>query len=392
MDSEQILAYFQEKQPAILETIRELVEEETPSDDKPRLDAFIGRLAERFARLGAQVERIPVAERGDHLRVTFADPRFVAHPQERPALILCHYDTVWPVGSLATHPFRVDEAGKAYGPGIFDMKSSLALVEGALQAVQELGLTLPRPVVLLVTSDEEVGSPTSRALIEEEARRAAYVLVLESPLPGGVLKTARKGTGTFVLTVQGRAAHAGVEPERGVSAIQELAHQILRLHSLTDMEKGTTVNVGVVRGGTRPNVVAPSAEAVIDVRAWSQEEADRLAQAITGLEPVDPRAQLRIRGGWNRLPLERKVTQGLFRQAQAIGQELGLDLQEGGTGGASDGNLTGALGVPTLDGLGVPGHGAHADHEHILVDEIPGRAALLLALLQGLQPPDREES
>ncbi len=387
MNGDKILAHFQERGPAILATIRKLVEEETPSDDKPRLDAFIGRLAERFARLGARVERIPVAERGDHLRVTFDDPRFVAHPQERPALILCHYDTVWPVGSLATHPFRVDQEGKAYGPGIFDMKSSLALVEGALQAVQALELTLPRPVVLLVTSDEEVGSPTSRALIEEEARRAAYVLVLESPLPGGVLKTARKGTGTFVLTVQGRAAHAGVEPERGVSAIQELAHQILRLHSLTDLEKGSTVNVGVVRGGTRPNVVAPSAEAIIDVRAWSQEEADRLAQAITGLKPVNPQAQLQVRGGWNRLPLERTVTEALFRQAQAIGRELGLELQEGGTGGASDGNLTGALGVPTLDGLGVPGHGAHADHEHILVDAIPGRAALLLALLQGLEPP-----
>jgi glutamate carboxypeptidase len=324
---------------------------------------------------------IPNAERGNHVCATFAGP--AAAPTAQPGLILCHFDTVWAVGSLATHPYRI-EAGKAYGPGIFDMKTSLVLAEYALRAIQGLALQLPRPMTVLMTSDEEVGSGTSRALIEAEAQRSAYVLVMESPLAGGVLKTRRKGIGGFDLSITGRAAHAGIEPEKGISAIQELAHQTLKLHSLTDMTKGTTVNVGVVHGGTVSNVVAPTASAEIDVRAWSQEEADRLLQAILKLQPVTPGAQLHITGGWNRPPLERKVTGPLFERAQAIGKTLGLDLQEGGTGGGSDGNLTGALGVPTLDGLGVQGAGAHADHEHIEVDKIAERAALLVALLVAL--------
>jgi glutamate carboxypeptidase len=214
--------------------------------------------------------------------------------------------------------------------------------------------------------------------------QSAYVLVMESPLPGGVLKTSRKGVGGFTLEITGRAAHAGVEPEKGVSAIQELAHQILALHKLTDMEKGTTVNVGVVQGGTVSNVVAPHAIAKIDVRSWTQAEADRLSHAILGLTPVTPGAALKVSGGWNRPPLERSATAALFARAQEIGRTLGLELAEGGTGGGSDGNFTGALGIPTLDGLGVPGHGAHADHEHIEIDQIAGRAALLTALLAEL--------
>jgi glutamate carboxypeptidase len=284
------------------------------------------------------------------------------------------------VGSFATHPFRVEE-GKAYGPGIFDMQNSLVLVEYALRAVRDLALALPRPVTVLITSDEEVGSPTSRTLIEEEARRSAYVLVMESPLPGGVLKTSRKGVGRYTVEITGRAAHAGVEPEKGVSAIQELAHQVLKLHSLTELAQGTTVNVGVVHGGTVVNVVAAQAVAEVDVRAWSQAEAERIDQGILGLLPVTPGAQVRVRGGWNRPPLERRMTAALFAQAQTIGRALGLTLDEGGTGGGSDGNFTAALGIPTLDGLGTPGHGAHADHEHIEVDQMPGRAALLAALL-----------
>lgn len=385
MDYSRIVAHFQEQQPDILETIRSLVEEETPSDDKARLDAFVRRLRERYQAAGAEVELVENAERGDHLRALFTDPEFVADPNAQPALVLCHYDTVWPVGSLETHPFRVDEKGWAYGPGIFDMQSSLALVEYSLRGIRKLGLRLPRPVVVLVTSDEEVGSHTSRQLIENEARNAAYVLVMESPLPGGVLKTARKGSANFELQVQGRAAHAGVEPEKGVSATQELAHQILRLHGLGHAEKGTTVNVGVIEGGTRPNVVAASARALIDVRAWTAEEMERVEQAILGMKPVLDDAELHVRGGENRPALERSVTEGLFRQAQAIGAKLELSLEEGGTGGGSDGNLTGALGVPTLDGLGVPGHGAHADHEHIEVDQIPSRVALLTALLLELE-------
>lgn len=386
MDADRLVEHFRSLQQEILETIGELVVEETPTDDKSRLDVFAGSLATRYATAGLETEIIENATRGNHLRVRFTDSAHVDDSAAAPALILCHYDTVWPVGSLETHPFRVDEQGWAYGPGIFDMQSSLALAEYVLRGVQALNLRLPRPVTLLVTSDEEVGSQTSRQLIEDEAGRAAYVLVLEPPLPDGVLKTARKGGGHFTLTIAGRAAHAGVEPEKGVSAVQELAHQILALHSLTDLELGTTVNVGVVSAGTRPNVVAAHAEARIDVRAWTRAEMERIGAAIAALEPVLEGTQVQVSGGLSRPPLERKVTYELFGQAQAIGRALGQDLQEGGTGGGSDGNLTGALGVPTLDGLGLPGHGAHADHEHIEVDKIGERAALLTALLVELSP------
>ena len=386
MNPLQLIPFFKEQEPQILETIGEYVKEETPTDEKKRLDAFAARLAERFASAGLEAETIANQRRGDHVRARFQIPGHVAQAASSPALILCHYDTVWPVGSLDTHPFRVDDQGWAYGPGIFDMQSSLALAEYVLRGVQSLNLRLPRPVTVLATSDEEVGSQTSRALIEEEAREAAYVLVLEPPLPGGVLKTTRKGGAHYALSITGRAAHAGVEPEKGVSAVQELAHQVVALHSLTDMEAGTTVNVGVVAAGTRPNVVAAHAKALVDVRAWTGAEMERVNNEIMGLEPFVPGIQLEVSGGVNRPSLERSVTGSLFEQAKAIGQTLGLDLQEGGTGGGSDGNLTGALGVPTLDGLGIPGEGAHADHEHIEVDKIGERAGLLTALLLELSP------
>ncbi|HRJ42230.1 MAG TPA: M20 family metallopeptidase [Caldilineaceae bacterium] len=385
MYSERLVGFYQTKREEILATIRLLVENETPSDDKARLDAFAELLAKRYTKVGFHVDVIPNPDAGNHLRAVFANPAYVADPTIKPALILCHFDTVWPVGSLATHPYRIDEQGWAYGPGIFDMQSSLALVEYVIAGVQEMGLRLPRPVVLLATSDEETGSHTSQRLIEYEARQSAYVLVMESPLPGGVIKTARKGTGHFEVEITGRAAHAGVEPEKGISAIQELAHQILALHKLTDMQAGTTVNVGVVSGGTRSNVVAPHAKAIIDVRAWTAGEMDRVRHAIRGLTPVLAGAKITTHDGGGRPPLERKVTAELFHQAQTIGAKVGLDLKEGATGGGSDGNLTGALGIPTLDGLGVPGHGAHADHEHIEVDQIAGRLALLTGLLMELR-------
>ena len=375
---QQILDYFSSRQDEMLDRVREYVVQETPTSDKPRLDAFAQELVVRFQQLGADVDIIPVQERGKHVRA-----RFSAGPgadQSEPALILCHFDTVWPVGSLESHPFRVEE-GKAYGPGVFDMQSSLVLAEYALRAVRDLQLALPRPVTVLMTSDEEVGSQTSRALIEEEAKRSAHVLVMEPPIPGGLLKTTRKGVGRFTLEVTGRPAHSGAAPEQGVSAIQELARQILTLHDLNDYEAGTTVNVGMVTGGSAVNVVAAHAIAEIDTRAWTQDEADRLEAAIFGLAPVHPEAELRIQGEWNRPPLERTATGAIFERAQQIGAQLGLDLQEGGTGGGSDGNFTGALGISTLDGLGMPGNGAHADHEHILIDQLPIRGALLTALL-----------
>jgi len=379
MTAEALLPYTLTRLPQILQTIERLVTQETPSHDKSRLDVFADLLAGRLAEAGAAVEILPNEAGGNHVRARIAH----GNTTEQPALVLCHYDTVWPVGSLATHPFRIQD-GKAYGPGIFDMQTSLALVEYGLRAVRDLDMSLPRPLTVLITSDEEIGSGTSRALIEEEARQSAYVLVMESPLPGGVLKTARKGTGTFTVETIGRAAHAGVDPYRGINAIEEMAHQLLAIHALADRVAGTTLSVGTIEGGTATNVVPARAVAQVDTRVWTQAEADRLVQTMAALRPVLPGAEVRVSGGLNRPPLERKATAALFRRVQEIGRQLGMELAEGSTGGGSDGNFTGALGIPTLDGLGVPGDGAHADHEHILVDEIPGRVALLAALWQGL--------
>jgi len=355
MDYQALLQYFEDRQPEMLQVIELVVSQETPSSDKVRLDAFADFLAGRLESAGATTEVIPNAERGNHVRATYNPANTSTASDAKPGLVLCHFDTVWPVGSLATHPFRIED-GKAYGPGIFDMQTSLVLAEYVLHAVAALALTLPRPLTILMTSDEEVGSGTSRDLISEEALRSEYVLVMESPLPGGVLKTARKGGGHFEIEVIGKAAHAGVEPERGISAVHELAHQILAIQALNDP----------------------------DMRAWTQEEADRVTEAFNALKPVLPGAELVLHSSPNRPPLERKMTVDLFHRTQSIGQKLGLTLEEGRTGGGSDGNLTGALGVPTLDGLGVPGHGAHADHEHIEVDKIATSAALLVALLMEL--------
>jgi glutamate carboxypeptidase len=378
--SHRLNGWFADHSDEMLKAIRAVVEEETPSSDRVRLDAFARRLAARYRAAGAAAELVPNADGGEHVRARFQTRGGGA---EKPALILCHYDTVWPVGSLETHPFRIEE-GKAYGPGIFDMQSSLILAEFAMRALSALHIGLPRPVTVLVTSDEEIGSPSSRALIEEEALRSAYVLVLESPLPGGVLKTARKGVGDFLVEVTGRAAHAGVEPEKGVNAIHEAAHQVLALQALGNAAEGTTVNVDIIQGGSASNVIPARCLLEVDTRAWTQAEADRVEQAIHSMAPQLPGAMLTVSGGWNRLPLERKATAALYERVKAIGAALGLELGEGSTGGGSDGNFTGALGVPTLDGLGVPGAGAHADHEHIEVDQVAGRGALLAAMLAQL--------
>jgi glutamate carboxypeptidase len=363
----------------MLATLASLVEFESPSHDKAALDGLAHLLAARMRAHGASVETIPTPMAGDHLRVRF---ELGAKDSQAPhGLVLCHFDTVWPIGTLATMPFRIDD-GRAYGPGTFDMKTSLVLLENAVGAIRARGLVPPRPIVALLTSDEEVGSQTSRALIEEEAKRAAYVLVLEAPLPGGRLKTARKGVSAFTLTVEGKAAHAGVEPEKGTNAIVELAHQVLNIQKIADTERGTTLNVGVISGGTTTNVVPASAEARIDGRVTILAEAERVEAAMQALRPVLPGARLQVSGRFKRPPMERTAgVAGLYERVRVIGQELGLDLGEGSTGGASDGNFTAALGVPTIDGLGALGAGAHATHEHVLIDSLPERAALLAALL-----------
>jgi glutamate carboxypeptidase len=382
MDYEALKELLRPLQPDMVATLKELVERESPSDDKARLDALARYLQGRFTVLGAETTLLPQESAGDLLRVV--SPTQGATWSTPPALLLCHMDTVWPAGTLAARPFRVEE-GRAYGPGAYDMKAGIVVVEFALRAVRDLKLRLPRPVIVLLTSDEEVGSVTSRTVIEDLARRSQYVLVLEPPLRTGALKTARKGVGRFVLEIEGRAAHAGVEPEKGLSAVQELAQQVLYLHSLADPQQGTTINVGVVRGGTRPNVVPARAEAEVDVRVWTMEEAGRVGAAIKLAQAFTPGVQLHVRGDFTRPPMERTTASTvLFRRAQEIGRGLGLDLGEDSTGGGSDANFTAALGIPTLDGLGAVGDGGHADHEHVVVDSLPERAGLLAALLLDL--------
>jgi glutamate carboxypeptidase len=365
----------------MIDLLGRLVRIESPSDDRDGLDRFADELESLFGTFGP-IERLDPGDprRGRHLRLTLdgaADTNDQAH-----AVALCHYDTVWSTGTLERIPFSVDEDGVARGPGCFDMKGGMVVLYYALQALRDRGLAPRRRLRVLFTSDEEIGSPTSRSVIEQTARGAAVAYVLESPLPGGTLKTARKGTGDYCVRIQGRAAHAGVEPQKGISATQELAHQVLALHALNDYASGTTINVGVVHAGTRPNVVAAEAEAHVDVRVQTLDEAERIDAAIRGLRPVLAGAVLAIDGGLHRPPMQRSPAMAaLFDKARQIAAGMATELQEGSTGGGSDGNFTAAIGVPTLDGLGPEGEGAHAAHEHVDTESFPRRAALVAGLL-----------
>ncbi|MEF3275688.1 MAG: M20 family metallopeptidase [Chloroflexus sp.] len=365
----------------LLTLIARLVHAESPSTDKVLLDRLADELADLFATVGA-VERIPNVQGGDHLRVTITA---ATEPTLPPTLVLCHYDTVWPAGTVANRPFTVHDE-LAFGPGAYDMKASIAMIFAALGGFGSPAPRLRRPVILLLTSDEEIGSPTSRPLIEATAAQAAHVLVLEPPVePDGALKTARKGGGAFRVTIKGRAAHAGVEPEKGASAITELAHQILAVNALANPALGTTVNVGVIGGGVRPNVVPAEAWMDVDVRVWTQAEAARIEAGMAALKPVTPGTSVAVSGQIRRPPMERTpASAALFAHAQQLATALGFTIGEGSTGGGSDGNFTAALGIPTLDGLGCPGAGAHAEHEQISRPGLIDRTALLCALLETL--------
>ena len=372
---EPLLRYCEREQLWLLETIEALVRLESPSGDAAAIDRCLTALESRLQGLDGTLTRVTGGAAGDHLKAEFG-------AGARRVLLLGHADTVWPAGTITRQPFR-SEDGRLYGPGVFDMKAGLALAALALRALAGATGGWPGRVALLVTADEEIGSATSRALIEAEARASDAVLVLEPALPGGALKTSRKGCGGFELRVAGRAAHAGIEPERGASAVSELARQVLQIEALGDPAAGTTVTVGVVHGGTRPNVVPAEARALIDVRATTATEAARLTAAFAGLAPVDPRTLLAVSGGFDRPPMERSpATAHLFALASEAAAELGRRLGEGGTGGGSDGNLTAAIGVPTLDGLGATGGGAHAVDEHVETGDLAWRAALLAGLLR----------
>ena len=372
-----VLTFCEGEQGWLLETIRSLAACESPTHDKAAVDACGRELQAGLERIGARVTRVPQQAAGDHLRAEWGDGA-------RQVLLLGHFDTVWDVGQRRAMPIH-EEGGRLHGPGVFDMKAGIVLGMLAVRALQASGAAPPVRVVMLLTTDEETGSATSRPLLEAEARGSAAVLVLEPSLPGGALKTARKGCGGYELVVHGVAAHAGIDPRAGASAVRELARQILRLETLQDLERGISLNVGVVSGGTRPNVVPDLATASIDVRVPAMADAARLDAAIRALRPELPGTRLEIRGGVERPPLERTpAVMALYEHARTVAAELGRALGEGSTGGGSDGNFTAALGVPTLDGLGAVGDGAHALHEHVVVADLPWRAALVAGLIQRL--------
>lgn len=367
----------------MLSQTRALVEAESPSGDVEGSRAAVSLLVEAAQQIDeiASVERIESPGYGEHLRIRAFDQ---AKESSGSILLVGHTDTVHPLGSLAERPWR-EEDDRVYGPGIFDMKANCVLALEALRACAALDLVPRHRVVLVLTCDEETGSETGRALLEEEAAHAHCALVLEPPASGGRVKTARKGTGIFTMEARGRAAHAGLEPEKGASAILEIARQIERLHSLNDASRGVTVNVGVIEGGTRSNVVAAFARAEIDVRFSTQEEATHLVAEIAEARAFDERVQLLVRGGINRPPLERTAgVAALYKQAHAVAALLDFDLGEASVGGASDGNFIAAMNVAVLDGLGISGDGAHATHEHILASDIATRGALIAGLLASM--------
>lgn len=365
--------------PEMLDDLRGYVEFETPSDDRPALEkglALLDRLVED--RIGPPASSSTV-DGGDH-----GDVRVLEFPGHGdPVLLLAHYDTVWPVGTLATMPFAVD-GDRITGPGVFDMKAGLVQALWAVRIARDAGLALP-PLRLLLSGDEEIGSPVSRPVIERAAAGARATLVFEPAGPGGAVKTGRKGVGIFRVDVTGVPAHAGLDPTAGVSAVDELARVVLALHDAADLDAGTSVNVGVVRGGTRSNVTAAVASGEIDVRVSSAAETARMERVLAALAPHDARARLEITGEWNRPVMERTPgTAALYELARTAAAGVGMDLSEVVVGGASDANFVSALGLPVLDGFGAVGDGAHARHEHATVSGLSRQSALAAAVLHAL--------
>lgn len=379
-ESQRRLTYFQDRRDQIVSTIRELVEIESPSDNKAAVDALSDAVAAKFAALGATVRIHPAQTVGNHLQAEFP-----GKPGAGRVLLLGHYDTVYPLGTLATMPCQI-VGDRLTGPGTLDMKSGIALMLHAIAALQEWHDQLPRPTTVLLVSDEEIGSDSSRPITESLAKKSAAVLVLE-PSYGlqGAVKTARKGVGDFQIKVIGKAAHAGLDFQKGANAIEELARQIEKISRFTDFKKGLTVSAGLISGGTRSNVVPAEATATIDVRVTRMKDAAQIEKKMRALRPENRKCKVEVTGGVSRPPLERTAAvAALYAKAKAIAHDLGWELGEAAVGGGSDGNLTGALGIPTLDGLGGVGDGAHATHEHILVSELPRRTALLAGLIENL--------
>lgn len=366
----------------IVQMLRRMVEIESPSHDKPAVDRMSHLVAAEWKKRGAQIRILPIREYGNQV---IAELQPSHKPTGRQLLVLGHLDTVYPIGTLAKTPFRVAK-GLAWGPGTFDMKGGLAIALAATDAMRALQISARRKIVFLSTSDEELGSPASRAIIERQARKSEAVFVLEPSFGrDGRLKTERKGVGEAELIVTGRSAHAGINPESGINAVHELALQIGRLMKWNDPKRGITVQANVIHGGTVSNVVAASARASVDVRARRLADAHALRRRLRTLRPILRGAKIEVIGGINRPPMERTpASQKLFAQAQALAADIDLALQQAATGGGSDGNFTAALGVPTLDGLGAVGDGAHSPREHVQISSLSERAALLAGLFATL--------
>jgi glutamate carboxypeptidase len=384
-----LLAGARRRQPELLALLRRLAETESPSDDKAAVDACVALAAAHAKSLGGRVKLHRQREFGDVFEARFgprtkqagSKPAGTKAAGPRPVLLLGHLDTVWPLGTLKTMPFRVAD-GRVWGPGTLDMKAGVAMAFTAIELLSEIGL-LSREVILLLNSDEEVGSPVSRPITERLAAECAAVYVLE-PAQGLAYKTARKGTGNWRIEVKGVAAHAGVDFEKGASAILELGRAIETVSGWTDLKRGLTVSVGLVGGGSKTNVIPAEAWAEVDVRIARKADGPRIERKFAGLKARDKRCGLTVTGGINRPPMERtRGTVRLFQEARPLAAELGFELNEAATGGASDGNFTSALGVPTLDGMGAVGEGAHARHESILLEHLAVRTALLAGMLAG---------
>lgn len=361
--------------------LQRLVTTESPTGDEAANLAVADILESALRKAGGRVRRFPSPRLGTHLLARFAGSR---NGDERPLLVVGHMDTVHPIGTLEQFPYAVTD-GRIQGPGVYDMKSGVAISIFALQLLAERGAGPRSDLSFLITCDEEWGSPTSRERIEAEARASRASLVVEPSVPGGGVKSRRKGVSAYVLSVAGKPAHAGIEPEAGASAVHEIARQICQMYDLADAATETTVSVGVISGGTTENVVAAAAKCTIDVRFWTLDEARRVDAALRKSKPFDKRCKLTLEGGINRGALEKTpASNRLFERARSLARQLGFDLGEGRTGGGSDGNLTSAVGCPTLDGLGPDGGGAHTLNEHILQSEIPRRVALMAALFENI--------
>jgi len=370
-----LIHFFENKRRAMVDLLTELINHESPADEKAAVDRLGAFLQQQLEQRGAAIERHPREEAGDMI---FA--RWNTAAEGKPILILSHMDTVFPLGTLAENPVKMDTDGRLYGPGAIDMKGGIVVALTAIQGLSERDELALRPIWYLLTSDEETGSKHSRSLIEDKAQQAGLVMVTEPPTRDGALKSWRKGTASYKLSVRGRAAHAGNEPEEGINSVIEFAQQALELHALNDLPNGTSVSVTRVRGGTATNVIPARTEAYIDVRALSQLAYDKVHKQIMERAAFIAGSNVNIERLHHRPPMQRDAA--VVEQAMRIGQAIGITIRDDGAGGGSDGNFTAAMGIPTLDGLGPEGAGLHADHEHVIVNSLPRKAAFFAAVLR----------